>query len=83
MVVKSIRGQAQWPVEPLAAELPVSDPVVEFREQFAKRLQQFRASPVTPRSFSELENDLETLSQEMARKLLEAEVNRLEPAQKK
>jgi hypothetical protein len=83
MVVKSKRGCVEWPVQALAAEESRVDPVVEFREHFDRRVQQFRGSPVTPRSFSELEKDLETLSQEMARKLLEDEVNRLEPAQKK
>lgn len=64
------------------AESQGGDVFDRLREQVQERLQQFRDQPTTPPSAYDLEKDLKTLVDGLARTLLEEEYNRLEPKDK-
>lgn len=57
-----------------------ADPFDHLRRDVGERLRRFRAGPVTPRAAYELEQGLKADFTEAARAVLEAELNRLEPA---
>jgi len=58
--------------------MAASDPVDAFRTRTDQIVERFRAVPLTPQRFLELENDLHAAATEACRCLLEREANRLE-----
>jgi hypothetical protein len=64
---------------PTRAIASLEEPLSQLRQRVHEAVQRFRAVPVTPRSFLDLENELAALMQEAARQILEQEANGLEP----
>jgi hypothetical protein len=64
------------------APLPV-EPGVELQKRVDESVKRFREAPVTPQSVFDFENALQVAHQEACRQLLEREVNRLEPDDKR
>ena len=67
-----------------AMQEPVADDVFDrLRHNFTQRLQRFHTRPVTPLACYELEKDLQAILAETGRSVIEAELNRVEAADKK
>jgi len=59
---------------------PLLEPLLPCLEQLSQLLEQFRSRPVTPQATYDLEQELQRQTRELARSLLEWQLNRLEPA---
>src|SRR6266487_4116611 len=59
------------------------DPLDEFQKREDEAVRRFRSEPVTPQRFLELENELKAAAEATCRAVLEQEVNRLEPEDKR
>jgi hypothetical protein len=59
------------------------DPCEEFTKGVDKCVKRFHSTLVTPPSALKLENELEAVAQEVCRRILERELNRIEPDDKK
>lgn len=66
-----------------ATAAPRAEPLDEFQRRVGAAVQRFRSEPVTPQRFLELEEALQAAAAETCRQVLEAEANRLEPADKR
>jgi hypothetical protein len=65
-------------------EIPApTDPCDGFKKGVAECVERFRGEPVTPQIALTLENALEAVAKETCRQLLERELNRVEPDDKK
>ena len=65
-------------------EIPASnDPCDTFKREIDPCRQRFRNRPVTPQSALDLENELKAVADEVCRQIYEAELNRLEPDDRK
>jgi hypothetical protein len=58
---------------------PLLEPLLPCLEQLGQLLEQFRSRPITPEATYELEQQLQRQMRELARSLLEWQLNRLEP----
>jgi hypothetical protein len=58
---------------------PLLEPLLPGLEQLGQLLEQFRSRPVTPQTTYDLEQQLQRQMRELARRLLEWQLNRLEP----
>jgi hypothetical protein len=58
---------------------PLLEPLLPCLEQLGQLLEQFRSRPVTPQTTYDLEQQLQRHTRELARKLLEWQLNQLEP----
>ena len=66
------------------SEIPrPGDPCDTFRQNVAACRQRFHNAPVTPQSALDFENELEAIGKETCRQIVEQEMNRLEPDDKK
>jgi len=79
MVVKFTRSG----VVPTREVTTPGDPVDEFKKRVEEGVRCFRDAPVTPRSLLDFENELQTIAADTCRQVLEREVNRWEPDDKK
>jgi hypothetical protein len=83
---KGILMAVQFTREPLVPIAGIADsraPLDELRERVERAVQRFRSVPVTPQSFLDLENELDRLTKDACRQILEQEANRAEPDDKK
>ena len=77
MVVKNTRKPLdQTSATPTAAT--TAEPLDAFRQRVDEIVEEFRAEPVTPQRFLELENALHAAAMDTCRHVLEREANRLE-----
>ena len=77
MVVKNTRKPLdQTSATPTAAT--TAEPLNAFRQRVDEIVEEFRAEPVTPQRFLELENALHAAAMDTCRHVLEREANRLE-----
>jgi hypothetical protein len=58
---------------------PLLEPLLPCLEQLGQLLEQFRNGPVTPQTTYDLEQQLQRQTRELARRLLEWQLNQLEP----
>src|SRR5438045_3079953 len=67
---------------PIAGMADSREPLDELRDRVERAVQRFRSAPLTPQSFLDLENELDRLTQDACRQILEQEANRAEPDDK-
>ena len=77
MVIKNTQGPSARTSAIATAATP-SEPFAALGEEVTGIIQRFRADPVTPQRFCELENMLRAASMEACRRVVEQEANRLE-----